>query len=313
MIEAVEADRRNRIELVTRQLDWYHSIELYPGFFTPGHAFTNIVATRAILSRCEIERMACLDIGTMDGLIAAILSRRKAGYVLACDRYDRHVQIDLVRRALGLNFQYLPNATLADVRARSPKLHGEPFDLVVFSGVLYHMYDPMNGLAIVRSLVREGGIVVIETTAAVSDLHVGYFNAYGRNQKDPHDYWTVSVTLLDYLLRYFRLKPLDCAFFENGSPTEDGSPGVRVAIPCLAVAEQLHDESDGWMVANRDDYAGYQDWTSPNKRPVGYEGLVCDRPVWHPSGGLDLKRSIVQSSPVALRDDLRRLPLGMSR
>lgn len=45
------------------------------------------------------------------------------------------------------------------------KVRGQgPFDVVVFAGVLYHMIDPLAGMAIARSFLREGGIAVLETS-----------------------------------------------------------------------------------------------------------------------------------------------------
>ena len=37
------------------------------------------------------------------------------------------------------------------------------FDVVNFSGVMYHMVDPLAGLAIARSFVREGGLLMLES------------------------------------------------------------------------------------------------------------------------------------------------------
>lgn len=311
-------NKMKTLEELTSQLGWYHSIELHPGFFTPGFGFTNIAATREILRRCKIQGMTCLDVGAMDGLISAILCRRNAGQVMACDRYNRYAQIDLVRKALGIDFQYLPDSTLADVCKTAPKLISNPFDLIVFSGVLYHMYDPMQGLAMIRSMVRTGGIVVIETAAAISDKHVGYFNAHGTNSSDLQEYWALSVTLLDYLLRYFRLKPLDCAYFTYPAKTDDGSQLARVAISCMATEQQLPDPQDKWMVANkrdlpngRDDDAEYPVWNSQITPELEYRGMSANNPAWRSSGGIDLYQTISLSSPITITDDFRRLALGV--
>jgi 2-polyprenyl-3-methyl-5-hydroxy-6-metoxy-1,4-benzoquinol methylase len=300
------------LEKLAIRLNWYHSIELHPGFVTPGHGFTNIVITREILKRCEIQGMTCLDVGAMDGLMAAILCRRDAGQVVACDRYKRQEQIDIVRKALGVNFKYLPDSTLADVRAATPGIISNPFDLIVFSGVLYHMYDPMQGLAIVRSMVRTGGIVVIETGAAVSEKNVGYFNAAGANDNDPHNYWTLSLSLLDYMLRYFCMKPVDCSFFPYPAKTEDGSQLIRIAIACIATEKQLPDPQDKWMVyEGRDDDSEYTVWNSPITRELKYQSMSSNKPAWRTPGMINLYRTVLQSSPTAITDDLRKLSLGV--
>ena len=216
-----------------------------------------------------------------------------------------------MREVLGVNFQYLSNSTLADVRTIAPRLVNRPFDLIVFSGVLYHMYDPMQGLALIRSLVRTGGQVVIETAAALSDEHVGYFNALGANASDTHDYWTLSLPLLDYLLRYFRFKPLDCAYFPYEAP--NGRQMVRVAIACLAMEQQLPAPEDQWMIAvmgQRDDETEYPNWDSPNSRELKYQGMFTDKPVYQTSGGIDLYKTVLQSTPVQITDNFCKLGLG---
>ncbi len=138
---------------------WYHSIELRPGIYTPGFKFPNIALTRKILEGCAVEGATCLDVGAMDGLTSVLLARRGAHRVFACDRYDRRAQVNVVARTLGVDINYLGGVTLADVRRLAPTVVGNPFDLIVFSGVLYHMYDPMHGLGLIRSMVRPGGIV----------------------------------------------------------------------------------------------------------------------------------------------------------
>jgi hypothetical protein len=61
------------------QSDWYYSIALLPGRFTRGREFPNVALTRPLLRRCQVERQRCLDIGTMEGLIPVLLSRRAPG------------------------------------------------------------------------------------------------------------------------------------------------------------------------------------------------------------------------------------------
>jgi hypothetical protein len=58
------------------------------------------------------------------------------------------------------------------------------------------MYDPLNGIALVRSLTRPGGIVIVETMAMLSNKMTGYFNAAGYLIRDQHNYWNLSITLL---------------------------------------------------------------------------------------------------------------------
>jgi 2-polyprenyl-3-methyl-5-hydroxy-6-metoxy-1,4-benzoquinol methylase len=279
---------------------WYHTIELTPGVFTPGQSYTNVAITRELLKNCQVEGQRCLDIGTMEGLVSVLLARRKAAEVFAADRLERHCSIQVVKRTLGVDFTYLPSLTLTQLRRRLPEVSPNgPMDLIVFSGVLYHMYDPMQGLALVRSMARPGGLVIIETYAAVSHRMTGYFNAAGRMVGDCHNYWTFSVALLDYLLRYFRLCPLDCRYFDAPDcHVDDGSRIIRLGVVCRATEAPLPEAGDHWMIAPRDDDSEYPDWPTSNSTPtVPYRSPAIK--FARESGAVDVHRMVLHTAPTA--------------
>jgi 2-polyprenyl-3-methyl-5-hydroxy-6-metoxy-1,4-benzoquinol methylase len=291
--------------------DWYHSIEVEPGVWTPGKNYPNIALTRDVLARCTVDNAVCLDVGTMDGLVAVLLCRRGAARVVACDRYDRNEQIEFIKRKLNADFSYVSRVSLSQVRIGAPRLVEGPFDLIVFSGVLYHMYDPMVGLALIRSMVRPGGIVVVETYAVLSERAISYFNAGGNIEHDPHNYWNMSAVMLDYLLRFFRLRALDCRYFElKGALAEDGSKLLRVCVPCEAVIEGLADPGDTFMEFDqRDDDADYPLWrAAQQKLPLTYRPAFEALPR-RGSGAVDLYAAITGTAPLAFTDSDHRLAL----
>jgi SAM-dependent methyltransferase len=296
-----------------RGLDWYHSIELEPGIWTPGKSFPPIALTRHILRGCGVENSVCLDIGAMDGLVGVLLKRRDARSVIACDRYDRRPQIEIVQQALNVDFLYLGGMNLAQVRAAAPHLIKDPFDLIVFSGVLYHMYDPMSALGVIRSMVRPGGIVVVETYAVLSEKMVGYFNAFGNIEQDCHNYWNFSVALLDYLLRYFRLKILVCAYWVVPNATsEDGAKVLRVCLPCEATEVSLADRDDAFMsVTHRDDDAEFPAWSNPaSSVPMPYASPFQQSLARRGSGSIALYETIANTPPLAFSDANIKLEIG---
>jgi 2-polyprenyl-3-methyl-5-hydroxy-6-metoxy-1,4-benzoquinol methylase len=173
------------------QEQWYHSIELLPGVFTRGYDMTNISLTREILKGCEIKDVSCLDIGAMDCMITTLLKRRGAAKVVAYDRsLDSEERVALVKDVLQLDFEYIRGMKFFDLPMN---LTQEVFDVVVFSGVLYHMFDPLAGLAIVRGLVRNGGLVVVETSAILNNVMAMYFNAGGRFYPKTN-YWQICMS-----------------------------------------------------------------------------------------------------------------------
>ncbi len=293
--------------------NWFHTIELKPGVFTPGIDLWKaggLSLTRKMLSGCEIQNASCLDVGTMDGLVAALLCRRGANQVVACDRYDYGAHIEVVKKMLNIDFIYWPRITLPDLRTKALNVLSEPFDLIVFSGVLYHMYDPMNGLALIRSMTRPGGLVIVETIALLSKQMIGYFNAGGAIVRDCHNYWNLSVELLDYLLRFFRLMPVDCCFFEVKT-LGDGSNLVRIGVACKATPTKFPDEGDNYMaVSERDDDAYFPDWhPKTNRAPLNYSP---SNPVLvkRASGAVDLYESLLRTRSLNFHDDDVRLRLG---
>jgi 2-polyprenyl-3-methyl-5-hydroxy-6-metoxy-1,4-benzoquinol methylase len=147
--------------------DWYYSIELAPGVVTPGRDWPNLALTRLALGAADVRERRCLDIGTQEGVVPTLLARRGAGRVVAQDSRDRSPRIDLVRSALGVDFDYLGGVRLDALRTATRALGAYPFEVVVFGGVLYHLHDPIAGLARARGLLANGGLMIVETITAI--------------------------------------------------------------------------------------------------------------------------------------------------
>ena len=251
--------KRNKIlkNPVLTDSKWYHAIEVSPGVFTKEQGYRNVALSRELLAKTEIEGKRCLDIGAMDGMMSILMTRRGAARVSAYDRLGKDMQVDLTPRidylkaALETDFDYVngfPLGLLSTMLDR--KGIPFPFDVVLFSGVLYHMYDPMAGLAIARGMVRNGGILIVETAAMHNDQMINFFNASGIIHRGDKNYWHISDALLDYLLRFFSLKPLDCKYY-NAGKDDDGRPLIRIAIACQAMEEAIPYPGDDWMVGKR--------------------------------------------------------------
>ncbi|MGB3534810.1 MAG: hypothetical protein WBA13_15005 [Microcoleaceae cyanobacterium] len=223
------------------QEEWYHSIELLPGVFTNGKKHKNIALTRALLQGCEIKGTKCLDVGAQDCLTSMLLERRAALRVVAQDIQRNDDHIDLLKNVLNANFEYLSGCQLSELRSITKNLSIYPFDIVVFSGVLYHMLDPLTGLALMRGLLRNGGLFILETSAFVSDSMTAHFNANGQFFSGTN-YWQVSLECLDYMLRLLRLKPIDLVYFCKKS-----TKICRISIVCQAIDHALAEKNDKWI------------------------------------------------------------------
>jgi len=208
---------------------WYYSVEMEPGELTPGQTFSNVGLTRTLLQRADLNGKDCLDIGTMEGVIPTLMKRRGASEVFAYDRPSALTsRVEAVKDRFDVDFEFVSGVPLSGLAAR---LNHQTFDVVVMSGVLYHLFSPLSGLATARGLLRNGGIMILETAAIIDDSPAMHWNANLRFLGE--SYFFPSLACLDYLVRFLRMEIIDCAYLE--SDCIDGLRTARVALSCRAV------------------------------------------------------------------------------
>ena len=296
---------------------WYYSIELAPGLWTDGAGHKNVALTRQLLSNVDVEAGApdgsparCLDVGMQEGLVTMLLERRGGSPVVGYDRVSREQRFDLLRSALDARFQFIGGMPLSAL-PRALEAHGHRFfDVVVFSGVLYHMLDPVAGLATVRGLVRNGGILIVESRLAFSDEPALYLNSEERFGEMA--IWLISVPCLDYLLRLLRLEVLDVAYLAPRKRSDSVTSTGRVAVACRAVAEPPAEPGDEWITWRgwRRELTEFINWNelTDSKRPVDYRSSRPDL-VRGPGGSVDLRATVESMSPNVAEPDQIRLAM----
>ncbi len=100
------------------------------------------------------------DLGCGNGYLAGQLGAR-GHTVLGIDASDTY--LDAARRHnSSARVTYLTALIDADLVRRLAETH-EPFDFVVSSDVIEHLYDPLEFLQTARALLKPGGIAVIGT------------------------------------------------------------------------------------------------------------------------------------------------------
>jgi SAM-dependent methyltransferase len=286
---------------------WYYRVELRPGVFTEGQAFYNVGLTRAALRRTHVDEARCLDLGTMEGLIPTLLSRRGAKQVVAYDRPTSGRQkLAMVQRAYGANFDFVDGLKLSELRGALEKAGQAPFDVVVFSGVMYHMLDPLGGLAVARSLVREGGLLVIETAAIIT--HQPIFAGNVRDRFGGHSYLIPSLPLLEYFVRFFRLSVLDCEFWIGAQDALEGSVVCRVCLVTRAKSESMLQPEDPFAartVLNDADLIEFIDWDAlrSSNPPVKYRSSSIARFGMDQDRSLDVLWSVLGNSPRVVKPE----------
>lgn len=143
--------------------NWYHRIELGPGWVTPGqHDSRNALLALDQLGLPPVcTGLRVLDIGCRDGFFAFALEGRGAR-VVGLDYAGPEVTgFSIAAEALGSRVEY----RVENVYDLDPDRHGL-FEIVLFLGVLYHLRNPMLAVDRVRGVTRPGGLVFVETQIA---------------------------------------------------------------------------------------------------------------------------------------------------
>lgn len=218
-----ESEQRDTLEIerIRRgisRLSWYHKIDLGSGLITPGleldHLWDGIRRTR---DRLDYRNKNVLDIGSFDGMWAFEAEKLGAGAVVATDSNFRAFPNFLFCRQT-LDSAVIPyyNTSPYELCERlavhfedtheGEKPYHNLFDIVQHLGVLYHLRDPLWSLGQTRSVMRSGGMLLLET-AAVLDDKASYmvFNGVppetGRIYEDITTWWAPSLLCLQEMLR----------------------------------------------------------------------------------------------------------------
>ena len=235
---------------------WYYSVELAPGIVTKGYNFDNIICTRELLSRLSPSGKDICDIGTVEGMLPILLKRRGARSVVALDALDSTEKVNLVQRCYGQSFEYYPKITLdrlkdtLTTRSNLSRYSGQQyikqgFDVVVLSGVLYHVFSPLHVIGLARTLLRPGGLLILETACSTEDRFSMNWVFNGRQYVywSGTNTWFFTLRLLDHILRYMKFKPIDCV---HGQFREDAT---RVALAAVAAPDPLPFKSEAeWFL-----------------------------------------------------------------
>jgi SAM-dependent methyltransferase len=256
----------------------------------------------------------------MEGLVPALLHRRGARSVLGIDATDHCAgKMAAVRHYHDVDFAFRSVGLMYDLHSQ---LASRSFDLVNLSGLLYHVFSPLSVLASVRPLLKRGALAIVSTNVTLGPDPVMDFNAAGRMHADGNTFWFPSVGLLDYLLRYMRLVPIDCEFMpaqiwegDDYAPLQRKidfeKPSGYLSVACRAVDGV---EMDGWMRNSEETSIEYQrisDWGLARSQPrseIRYDGR--DDPE-----EFDLMRAVRDRPPVmppAVPGDSHMLALGAS-
>ncbi len=142
---------------------WHQHFELAPGVWTPGTSPIGWLCDMAGLP-ADLSGRTVLDVGTTNAGTAFELERRGAERVVAVDIFDPDwFGVRALTEFLGSKVEYL-RVSVYELAQRFP----EPFDVVVFWGVLYHLRHPLLALDNLRAVT--GGEATLETAVCDGEL-----------------------------------------------------------------------------------------------------------------------------------------------
>lgn len=145
-------------------MEWFHSIDfgtiVSRGRFPEGQPQNStLYGAMGILANTELHGAAVLDVGTVDGLAGFGMVRLGARRVVATDSFERETFL-AGRDHLALDIDYRPGLQVRDL---VDALGAGSFDLVLCCGVIYHMLNPASAFFECRKLVKDGGLLIIES------------------------------------------------------------------------------------------------------------------------------------------------------
>ena len=182
---------------------WYHTLELAPGFETPGF-FDTRAALAAIPFPPRLDGKRCLDVGTFDGFWAFTMEKRGAAEVVAADIIDPAKwdwpagSTKAVAEAIGdlkgsgSGFEIAREALDSKVDRRLVSiydLHPDNvgmFDFIYVGSLLLHLRNPIGAIDAVRRVARDNAQVLfvdaidLELTATHPKVPMATLDGVGR-------------------------------------------------------------------------------------------------------------------------------------
>lgn len=190
-------------------ITWFHSVDLGGGFITPGFKGHDMLRDEAdVVFGYPVAGKTFLDIGAWDGFFSFEAERRGASRVLATDwhcwggtGWGTQAGFNYSREALSSKVEDL-QIDVPDITPEAVGMH----DIVLLSGVLYHVTDPLMILKRAADVTRE--CLIVETAVALVDVKepaMQFLNAMPGNS-DPSNFWAPNPAAVVAMLKWCGFK-----------------------------------------------------------------------------------------------------------
>ena len=263
---------------------WYYSIEMLPGQMSDGIYPSELpFLPRILLANAGLEDQDCLDLGSMEGLLPVLMCRRGARRVLATDAvFHCYRKLLAVQHYHKVRFGFQQVGSMYQLADKLGRAGTRTFDLINVSGLLYHVFSPMLVIGGVRPLLKTNGLMIVSTNVVETPGYGMEFNEGGRFQPEANTFWYLSVPMIDYLLRYFCLQPIDCLYLRRPAGEHGNIRNGYLSVVCRATDDLALPVDDGWAVASRDKAWEYLDavdrspWRSRRASEIVYRHSHAD-------------------------------------
>lgn len=184
---------------------WFHSIDLGDGIVTPGRKSVSLLKMEsdAVFQPVHTSGRSVLDVGAWNGAQTVEAIRRGAGRVMAVDEltwtrapWHGKASFELVMAALGFDVP----TKIMDAQKISVQAVGK-WDIVLFLGVLYHLFDPIVALQRLAEVTKE--VLVVETHLDARHVQRPAMIFYPGSELagDPTNWWGPNQACVEALLR----------------------------------------------------------------------------------------------------------------
>lgn len=202
---------------VSKYSYWYQRIDLGHGVTTMeiGPAFHEMVWDRLKLAfPRDLKGASALDIGTNAGYFPIQLKRLGAGKIVGLEFEPEFLsQANEIKKIYGLD-----NVTYKNIDAHELVQFNESFDITVFTGIFYHLKNPLQviedvGRLTTDAVLLEGEVIVPNQDNGVY-ARLGYppsvswcssglmkFTGGGQLNNDKTNWWTMDTDCLIQMLK----------------------------------------------------------------------------------------------------------------
>lgn len=158
----------------------------------------SLFGTFDLLNSIQLTGRRCIDIGSGSGLVALGMKQLGASYVAAADAIH-HPAFDVAREITGHDID-LRLIGMEKLASQEDWVHS--FDVVVTSGLMYHLWSPFELIFVCRKLLKRDGLLVIQSLCELDDPRSAlYLNAERNVNGDPTTFYVPGVNALRGMLK----------------------------------------------------------------------------------------------------------------